>query len=154
MVMAPRPRRGPSRPPSEMCFMVSLRGCGAVSVMAGARCGELQSRRVADGQGVTGEGVNARNSLRTGPAPRFEPMDYRDDLREFLTSRRERLSPQEAGLPDFGGRRRVKGLRRGGGALLAGGRTPDYVRVGSGHGGGGPGGGPRRHRPGPPPHGG
>src|SRR4051794_5973222 len=137
MVMAPRPRRETSRPPSEMCFMVSLPGCGAVSVMAGARCGELQSRRVADGQGVTGDGVNARNSLRTGAAPRFEPMDYRDDLREFLTSRRERLSPQEAGLPDFGGRRRVKGLRRGGGGAVARVRNQEYVRLGRRHGAGG-----------------
>ncbi len=39
-------------------------------------------------------------------------MDHRDDLREFLTSRRSRLTPGEVGLPDFGGRRRVKGLRR------------------------------------------
>ena len=31
-------------------------------------------------------------------------MDNRDDIREFLTSRRERLTPLEAGLPDFGGR--------------------------------------------------
>ena len=38
-------------------------------------------------------------------------MDNRDDLREFLTSRRERLTPADAGLPDFGGRRRVKGAR-------------------------------------------
>src|SRR3954451_9043123 len=136
MVMAPRPRRETSRPPTETCFMVSLPGCGAVSVMAGARCGELQSRRVADGQGVTGDGVNARNSLRTGAAPRFEPMDYRDDLREFLTSRRERLSPQEAGLPDFGGRRRVKGLRREEVALLAGMSTEYYVRLERGNGAG------------------
>jgi hypothetical protein len=36
-------------------------------------------------------------------------MDSRDDLRQFLTLRRERLTPELAGLPNFGGRRRVKG---------------------------------------------
>jgi hypothetical protein len=63
-------------------------------------------------------------------------MDYRDDLREFLTSRRERLTPQEAGLPDFGGRRRVKGLRREEVALLAGMSTEYYVRLERGNGAG------------------
>src|SRR3954453_12187279 len=136
MVMAPRPRRETSRPPSEMCFMVSLPGCGAVSVMAGARCGELQSRRVADGQGVTGDGVNASDSLAREAAPKFKPMDNRDDIREFLTSRRERITPAEAGLPDFGGRRRVKGLRREEVALLAGMSTEYYVRLERGNGAG------------------
>src|SRR6478672_1645019 len=56
-------------------------------------------------------------------------MDHRDDIREFLTSRRERLTPQQAGLPDFGGRRRVKGLRREEVALLAGMSTEYYVRL-------------------------
>jgi len=56
-------------------------------------------------------------------------MDNRNDIREFLTSRRDRLTPQEAGLPDFGGRRRVKGLRREEVALLAGMSTEYYVRL-------------------------
>ena len=61
-------------------------------------------------------------------------MDNRNDLREFLTSRRERLTPQEAGLPNFGGRRRVKGLRREEVALLAGMSTEYYVRLERGNG--------------------
>ena len=56
-------------------------------------------------------------------------MDNRGDIREFLTSRRDRLTPQQAGLPDFGGRRRVKGLRREEVALLAGMSTEYYVRL-------------------------
>ena len=63
-------------------------------------------------------------------------MDNRNDIREFLTSRRERLTPQEAGLPDFGGRRRVKGLRREEVALLAGMSTEYYVRLERGNGAG------------------
>ncbi|KQO84033.1 XRE family transcriptional regulator [Frigoribacterium sp. Leaf263] len=50
-----------------------------------------------------------------------------DDIGGFLTSRRARLSPADAGLPDFGGRRRVPGLRREEVALLAG-VSPEYYR--------------------------
>lgn len=56
-------------------------------------------------------------------------MDIRDDLREFLTSRRARLALADSGLPDFGGRRRVPGLRREEVALLAGISTEYYVRL-------------------------
>jgi transcriptional regulator with XRE-family HTH domain len=56
-------------------------------------------------------------------------MDNRSDIRAFLTSRRERLTPQDVGLPDFGGRRRVKGLRREEVALIAGMSTEYYVRL-------------------------
>jgi hypothetical protein len=69
-------------------------------------------------------------------APTFVGMDTRNGLREFLTSRRQRLTPQEAGLPDFGGRRRVKGLRREEVALLAGMSTEYYVRLERGNGAG------------------
>jgi transcriptional regulator with XRE-family HTH domain len=61
-------------------------------------------------------------------------MDHRNEIREFLTSRRERLTPQEVGLPDFGGRRRVKGLRREEVALVAGMSTEYYVRLERGNG--------------------
>ena len=46
-------------------------------------------------------------------------------LREYLTTRRERITPSDAGLPAFGGRRRVKGLRREEVAMLAG-ISPEY----------------------------
>ncbi|MFH8606291.1 helix-turn-helix transcriptional regulator [Streptomyces sp. NPDC018029] len=42
------------------------------------------------------------------------------ELREFLMSRRARISPAEAGLPDGGARRRTPGLRREEVAVLAG----------------------------------
>ncbi|GAA2088730.1 helix-turn-helix transcriptional regulator [Streptomyces albiaxialis] len=42
------------------------------------------------------------------------------ELREFLRSRRARVSPAEAGLPDGGARRRTPGLRREEVAVLAG----------------------------------
>ena len=56
-------------------------------------------------------------------------MDIRDDIREFLTTRRARLTPADVGLPDFGGRRRVAGLRREEVALVAGMSVEYYVRL-------------------------
>ncbi len=52
-------------------------------------------------------------------------MDNRGEVREFLASRRARITPEQAGLPLFGGSRRVTGLRRAEVALLAG-VSPDY----------------------------
>ncbi|GHE38396.1 helix-turn-helix protein [Streptomyces sp. 2132.2] len=50
------------------------------------------------------------------------PIDKhrRSELREFLMSRRARVTPTEAGLPDGGARRRTPGLRREEVAVLAG----------------------------------
>src|SRR5690348_7693260 len=57
-------------------------------------------------------------------------MDNRAQVREFLVSRRERISPAQAGLPAYGGgNRRVKGLRREEVALLAGVSIDYYVRT-------------------------
>jgi transcriptional regulator with XRE-family HTH domain len=56
-------------------------------------------------------------------------MDSLNDIREFLSTRRARLTPTQAGLPDFGGRRRVPGLRREEVALLAGMSVEYYVRL-------------------------
>lgn len=56
-------------------------------------------------------------------------MDTQNEIREFLISRRGRLTPEQAGLPDFGGRRRVVGLRREEVALLAGMSVEYYVRL-------------------------
>ncbi|KOG85299.1 XRE family transcriptional regulator [Streptomyces varsoviensis] len=56
-------------------------------------------------------------------------MDLRTDIREFLSSRRARITPEQAGLPAYGGNRRVKGLRREEVALLAGVSVDYYVRM-------------------------
>src|SRR5437660_7435456 len=55
-------------------------------------------------------------------------MDARSEIREFLTSRRARISPEQAGLASFGGRR-VPGLRREEVAVLAGVSVPYYTRI-------------------------
>ena len=57
------------------------------------------------------------------------PLDRRAELGEFLRSRRARLRPEELGLPDYGGRRRVPGLRREELAQLAGVSVDHYVRL-------------------------
>lgn len=56
-------------------------------------------------------------------------MDPRTDIREFLSSRRARITPEQAGLPAYGGNRRVKGLRREEVAVLAGVSVDYYVRM-------------------------
>jgi len=47
-------------------------------------------------------------------------VDNRSDIRDFLASRRARITPEQAGLLPGGGRRRVPGLRREEVALPAG----------------------------------
>ncbi len=56
-------------------------------------------------------------------------MDAKSEIREFLTSRRARIAPEQAGLPTFGGTRRVPGLRREEVALLAGVSVDYYTRL-------------------------
>ena len=56
-------------------------------------------------------------------------MDPTNDIREFLVSRRARLTPDQAGLPAYGARRRVTGLRREEVALLAGISVEYYTRL-------------------------
>lgn len=52
-----------------------------------------------------------------------------DEVREFLSTRRARITPQQAGLPAFGANRRVTGLRREEVALLAGMSVDYYIRL-------------------------
>ena len=56
-------------------------------------------------------------------------MDTRSELREFLTSRRAKITPEQAGLPVYGSTRRVPGLRREEVALLAGVSVDYYTRL-------------------------
>ncbi|CAN5237751.1 helix-turn-helix transcriptional regulator [soil metagenome] len=56
-------------------------------------------------------------------------MDNRTEVRDFLTSRRARITPEQAGLPLYGTNRRVTGLRREEVAMLAGVSTDYYTRL-------------------------
>jgi transcriptional regulator with XRE-family HTH domain len=55
-------------------------------------------------------------------------MDTTNDIAEFLTSRRARITPEQAGLPTYG-KRRVPGLRREEVASLAGVSIDYYKRL-------------------------
>lgn len=61
-------------------------------------------------------------------------LDRRAELSEFLRSRRARLKPEDVGLPEFGRRRRVPGLRREELAQLAGVSVAYYTRLEQGNG--------------------
>jgi transcriptional regulator with XRE-family HTH domain len=56
-------------------------------------------------------------------------MDHRSETRDFLTTRRARITPEQAGLPIYGGNRRVTGLRREEAAMLAGVSVDYYTRL-------------------------
>lgn len=55
-------------------------------------------------------------------------MDNRAEIREFLTTRRAKVTPAQAGLPDVGNRR-VPGLRRAEVAVLAGVSAEYYAKI-------------------------
>ncbi|TDW21836.1 helix-turn-helix transcriptional regulator [Kribbella kalugense] len=56
-------------------------------------------------------------------------MDPRSEISSFLTSRRANLTPEQAGVPLYSGKRRVPGLRREEVAQLAGVSTDYYARL-------------------------
>lgn len=56
-------------------------------------------------------------------------VNPKDDIRDFLTSRRAKVSPEQAGLPVYGDNRRVAGLRREEVAVLAGISVEYYTRL-------------------------
>ena len=55
--------------------------------------------------------------------------ELRAEVRDFLVTRRGRITPAEAGLPVYGGLRRVAGLRREELAMLAGLSVEYYARL-------------------------
>jgi PAS domain-containing protein len=56
-------------------------------------------------------------------------VDNKTEAAHFLASRRAKITPAQAGLPVYGGTRRVAGLRREEVALLAGVSADYYVRL-------------------------
>jgi transcriptional regulator with XRE-family HTH domain len=77
-------------------------------------------------------GVPAGHPSRLRTAPTLEGVDNRKDVRqevsEFLTTRRARVTPDQVGLPTTGSRR-VPGLRRSEVASLAGLSVEYYARL-------------------------
>src|SRR3989449_2878470 len=74
-------------------------------------------------------GVLAAPPYRAGYGPTVDGVSSGNEIREFLTTRRARVTPERAGLAFYGGRRRVSGLRREEVALLAGISVEYYTRL-------------------------
>src|SRR5438105_736557 len=68
-------------------------------------------------------------SLNSFPGRSVEVVNNREEVKAFLTSRRARITPEQAGLPVYGGNRRVPGLRREEAAMLAGVSVDYYTRL-------------------------
>ena len=56
-------------------------------------------------------------------------MDHRAEIRDFLRTRRAKISPEQANLSAYGGHRRVPGLRREEVAMIAGVSVDYYARL-------------------------
>ena len=83
------------------------------------------------------ENANGATNVSTSQVPQRgrtveameDPTDIRAQVRDFLVTRRNRLTPEAAGLPVYGGNRRVPGLRREELAILAGISADCLVRL-------------------------
>jgi transcriptional regulator with XRE-family HTH domain len=73
-------------------------------------------------------GLLAGSPRRGVPGSTLGFVDTKKEIRDFLTSRRARITPEQAGLPAYGARR-VPGLRREEVAVLAGVSVPYYTRL-------------------------
>jgi transcriptional regulator with XRE-family HTH domain len=73
-------------------------------------------------------GCTDRASHVSGPLPTLAGVDNRYEVREFLTTRRAKIPPAQAGLI-AGGNRRVPGLRRSEVAALAGVSVEYYAKL-------------------------
>lgn len=73
-------------------------------------------------------GVLTGHPTLSSRGPTVSPVDASNDIAEFLTTRRARIAPEQAGLPNYG-KRRVPGLRREEVASLAGMSVEYYKRL-------------------------
>src|SRR3954469_6754867 len=126
IVIAPRPIRDTSRAPRCALRM------SAPAVWVGRAVASTLSRP-SGGRQPLSRGGTGSDSVRYGGGSSLGCMVDKDGaraaLRAFLVTRRARVSPAEAGLAVIGSRRRVPGLRREEGAMLAGISVEYYVRL-------------------------
>ena len=73
--------------------------------------------------------MHQQGTLRQRPAAYRRGVSYRDEVKAFLSSRRAKITPEQAGLPTYGRARRVPGLRRTEVADLAGVSVEYYSRL-------------------------
>src|SRR5215217_9333328 len=79
--------------------------------------------------GVSAVRCTGSDSQLPAGQSRVNVVDNRNEIREFLASRRARLTPEQAGVPTFAGQRRVPGLRRSEVAQLAEVSIEYYIRL-------------------------
>ena len=89
---------------------------------------DLQKTADPTAEGVPDETCTDRASQPRSVRRTRPTMDNHAEVREFLISRRAKVTPQQAGLPDIGARR-VPGLRRGEVAALAGVSVEYYAKL-------------------------
>jgi|GEM_PF-14586 len=106
---------------------VRLRPCAARGIPV--RIQESPGARSREG---TDEGRSDRAPLEARRRRIVWSVDDRSEAREFLMSRRARLTPERAGLP-AAGNRRVPGLRRSEAAMLADVSAEYYAKIERGH---------------------
>ncbi|WP_199548349.1 helix-turn-helix transcriptional regulator [Streptomyces sp. N35] len=83
---------------------------------------------------MTDQEPAAADAPSTGVPADAAALDRRAELSEFLRTRRARIKPSDVGLPDYGNRRRVPGLRREELSQLAGVSVAYYTRLEQGNG--------------------
>jgi transcriptional regulator with XRE-family HTH domain len=88
----------------------------------------IQQTRSTDPEKVTVDGCTDRASPITRARRSVVAVDNRSEVREFLTSRRAKVTPPQAGLPETL-HRRVPGLRRSEVAALAGMSVEYYAKL-------------------------
>src|SRR4029453_15197879 len=87
-----------------------------------------QHTRMARREEVTDDGCTRSTSHVAAARRSVGVVDNRVEVREFLTSRRAKITPERAGLPTAG-QRRVPGLRRSAAASLAGMSVEYYAKL-------------------------
>ena len=91
------------------------------------RSSQHPDRRVVAVPAVPGTGRTSQTAPRPDVASKSWTTET--EIRDFLTTRRAKITPDRAGLPAYGGNRRVAGLRREEVALLAGVSVDYYTRL-------------------------
>src|SRR4029453_13845916 len=87
-----------------------------------------QHTRMARREEVTDDGCTRSTSHVPAARRTVGVVDNRVEVREFLTSRRAKITPEQAGVPPAG-QRRVPGLRRSEVAALAGMSVEYYAKL-------------------------
>ena len=111
--------------PGCLCHVIGSH-CGQPNHRA---CGATARRRSPGVSPVLGTTRASHFPAQRAYGVDMTSIDLRAQIREFLRTRRARITPAEAGLTAYGGNRRVSGLRREEVAMLAGVSVDYYVRM-------------------------